>query len=1323
MKKYLSFIVVILFLICFQAASSQDEDTPMIPLPDSVIQNYTPPDPPDEGDGPYDCHTIDYTCTTPYYYWHFGPGSSYNMDGFATRFTPTGAETLKTIDISFYSPANIGSPDVEVFVCRSENGIPNMTYIDYSIILPPASQTWPWHIYLVNDEGITLIYNSDFFIGVRLANPSPTDAAALISDGSFTCEFPVIDRSYLLYENNWMLAGNYFPNQYNWFISCQLCPGQINKYYVATTGNDITGDGSSLFPFATIQKGLDTANGFDSVLVAPGLYNGNGNRDLNFNGKNIILVATDGPEMTTIDCEGSTSQPHRGIYFHNGEIFAALVSGFKFINGYNGNGGSILIENASPTITNCIFENNTATDLFYSGGAILLYLSNSLISDCIFNNNTALKGGGLTLLESNCTISDCLIKNNTANSEGGGGFFSYGGNPNITGCTIVFNDGGNWGGGIFVRDGASTIENCIIYGNFATNGSGVWCELSPVTITCSNIYNNIVEGTEAFISNSISLDPLFCDEANNDYRIKLNSPCRPAFNSCNVLMGALDERCFDRDVWHVSVTGDNLTANGSESDPFATIQLGVIYAENGDTVLVHDGTYTGDGNRDITVGDFGITILSENGPETTIIDCQGSMVDYHRAFNFVSGNFAGVIVSGFTIQNGYAQDGGAIYGYEARPKIRNNIFQNNYSFIGGAINCDQCDNVSIENNVLRNNTAGSGQGGAIYTSQSHTYIGNNLFSDNAVYIYGIPIGSGSAIYCNDITTIEYNLIIDNINATAIHCLSGDVSIYNNTICGNSNGAVMVEEANVTFVRNIIAYNLGDGPIQSYGDPGNTYFGYNDIYNNNMGDWIGIAEPFANQNGNFSSDPYFCDIDNDDYSISLFSQCSPAINQHSLIGAFDPACGDVWHVATDGDDITGDGNEINPFATIQHAINLSGSGDSIKVHEGTFSGVGNWGLDYLGKNIIVKSVGGPEQTIIDMLNTPSVNAVTFENEEDTTAVFEGFTIINGVDNVINCSGGSPTIRGNIFRDNDLCCLSAFPNIGAVIACGFQSYDIGANPIIEDNFIYVNDGFGISLLNGTGGRTTRNWIEGSKGIGIWAIDCSARIENNIVKGFQTINECGCGGNIPGPGVGIKIKDSQHPEIIDAPIVKNNTIVDVKYGIWIYNESRPITVTNNIISDATCVTLSIYAGLEPINNIIECNNFFNISNDCTHSYLDTASYFIGTDGNISKSPLFCDAGAGDYHISSNSFCAPSNNECNELIGALGIGCSNNYSCGDIDLNDEVTVTDIIFLINYYFLNGPAPESEYTGDINCDGKVSLADLVYLSQYVLHNGTADCCP
>jgi len=63
-----------------------------------------------------------------------------------------------------------------------------------------------------------------------------------------------------------------------------------------------------------------------------------------------------------------------------------------------------------------------------------------------------------------------------------------------------------------------------------------------------------------------------------------------------------------------------------------------------------------------------------------------------------------------------------------------------------------------------------------------------------------------------------------------------------------------------------------------------------------------------------------------------------------------------------------------------------------------------------------------------------------------------------------------------------------------------------------------------------------------------------------------------------------------------------------------------------------------------------------------------------------------------------------------------------GDFNDDMQVNVTDLIYLINYLFKNGPSPDPLADGDVNCDDKVSVSDVIYLVNYLFKGGPLPVC-
>jgi parallel beta-helix repeat protein len=292
-------------------------------------------------------------------------------------------------------------------------------------------------------------------------------------------------------------------------------------YYVnGSAGNDSydglapTWDGTH-GPKKTIQAGINISANTDTVIVADGTYTGAGNRNLDFEGREIILRSENGAETCIINCEASRANPRRGFYFHSEETLLSILDGFMIINGFsNGtgiqqHGGGILCVDSGPTITNCII---TYCGAMLGGTAIEIYGNSSpLIYNCMILNNSDSSmnsSGGISLWSTGqptieyCTISynvcgircgasspiirNCIIKFNFET-----GVYLYRSNPSISDCTIKANRGTD-GGGIYYEWSSGTLSNCIINGNTASgDGAGIylWDRCNPQINACE-ISNN-----------------------------------------------------------------------------------------------------------------------------------------------------------------------------------------------------------------------------------------------------------------------------------------------------------------------------------------------------------------------------------------------------------------------------------------------------------------------------------------------------------------------------------------------------------------------------------------------------------------------------------------------------------------------------------------------------------------------------------------------------------------------------------------------------------------------------------------------------------------
>ena len=216
----------------------------------------------------------------------------------------------------------------------------------------------------------------------------------------------------------------------------------------------------------------------------------------------------------------------------------------------------------------------------------------------------------------------------------------------------------------------------------------------------------------------------------------------------------------DSKTWYVNDLTDPYE-DGSEAHPFDTIQDAVDEASEGDTVLVMDGEYTGEGNRHILV-EKPLTIMSQN-LHGAVIDCSlpeppAELPDEGGAFYLYG--YDNVVIDGFTILNAQAfTSGGAIYCYWSHNlTISNNLIENCSAKSGGAIYCDACGIYTVFNNQIHECHASYSYGGGIYVPEGGPHeITHNVITNCSAH----TAGGGIYIECGGFSTVSHNVFLNN----------------------------------------------------------------------------------------------------------------------------------------------------------------------------------------------------------------------------------------------------------------------------------------------------------------------------------------------------------------------------------------------------------------------------------------------------------------------------------------------------------------------------------------------------------------------------------
>lgn len=317
---------------------------------------------------------------------------------------------------------------------------------------------------------------------------------------------------------------------------------------------------------------------------------------------------------------------------------------------------------------------------------------------------------------------------------------------------------------------------------------------------------------------------------------------------------------------------------------------------NGDTIIVRPGVYV----ENIDYLGKAVTVKSGKGPAVTVID--GNQADSVVAFE--NGEGFDSVLDGFTLTNGDASKGGGIRCYlGSTPTIENNIIRDNTAAVGGGgIYCSHSTPL-IKSNIVTGNTAVSGGGISCWNSDAEI-VNNMVYANSASAGGGMNLEVSSPVVINNTVTANHASQLGG-GIRCIYCFS---AITNTIIWGNdasTDDEIYLDQASVPEVT----------------------------YCNVGGGWPGTA--------NIDADPVFIEPGTGDFHLTYDSPCkdrgrydAPHLPERDFEGDYRDPCGipdigadEFWsHLYFMGENVPGGTCSIRIAATPGFTVKLvKGSG--------------------------------------------------------------------------------------------------------------------------------------------------------------------------------------------------------------------------------------------------------------------------------------------------------------------------------------------------------------------------------------------------------------
>ena len=1110
--------------------------------------------------------------------------------------------------------------------------------------------------------------------------------------------------------------------------------------YVSVSGNDTTGDGSILGPWKTIKRTLASTEG--TVYLMAGTYNAANGDTFPIGLKDNMLLKNFGTDSVTID-SGTSSNSTFGIG-NSATLDGVTVTNQNTSSTYS----TVRLGGSNTTVQNC--------NLLRSGAnyAVILYLVDGASNESIRNNylsNPSSQGYAIyatnsapnLLLDGNTITADygllengtCLngrIRNNKIIAATGSNYYGltlYGTalviSNEVRGFTnnyaLYLNSGGPFTvvnntvvksrTGIYCYCDAMLKNNIISSspraGDYMDSSIGIQRQSGMVTSEYNQIFNCESAYTGSIdqkLNDSLS-NPYFYDAANNDYRLCSNSPCVGSADSGGNrgYYGAVASVYLTTPESYVSTSGNDLTGDGSQGNPWKTIKRAIMSTEavvhistgtynvsNGDTFpigvksgLKLVGAGTGLSTIDSGTGSYstiglegnatleGLTVSNNvssssywtirlGSPNSLINNCRFNRTSYGNDI-YLNGGADYAVIRKSVVYSPYA-GGYGIFMSPASPATTNNVTIDGCVITAdyGVYQNQDCLNTVVSNCQLISSTTSASYG--MLLRGTGTAVSNEVRG----YYNGSSSGYGIYLYGGGPYTLNHNTVVKSYVGVYSYA---NATVKNNIICA---------------APRLGSYIIGSVGIQQ--SSGTLTSRYNQIFNN-QSNYSGTV---SDQTGDNYSNPLFVTPESDNYYLTKNSPCSGTADDgwnRGCYGTVDAVSTMLTesYVSGSGNDSTGDGSLGNPWRTITRATGHTTG--SVNVMAGNYTAASGESFpltDPVG--LYIKAYGSGLATIdsgtavthtIVMLDNSTLEGLYLKNAMTgstssyvVNVVGQNVRLINDNIQYVGQASSYYGLPVNVTSTGDNLTIDNC-RIRSVSRYCVQMSSNTDNPVIRNSYITTEAAgyYGVYYYTTTGATLENNTIVADYGIYQNSTPCenfvirrnhiigysnnssanigiclrgTATVEYNEIRGFK---------NTSGAGIYYSSLNSG-----TSGLINKNTLAKNQIGIYLYCSYGiygTVEVRNNIVASevggySASNTYGIYKYYGSTGTIITKYNDCYANDTNWYGYSTT---FTSGEGDKALDPKFINATNEVYYLQLSSPCINGGTPDATTIGAYDV------------------------------------------------------------------------